>query len=154
MLVQLIRLGKIPPILLTFDIIHWLMPFYPPFHSLSYLDLSIRFTLFLNLLLLRTFTNPRSTAMNYSRPRGSTGIHVRSPPRSRPSNMIDYSKISNIAPPWNSWESLGITITGVPEKATTFTLWKAFKGCGSVDFIEIFLDRRGAQAGKARLRFK
>ncbi|KAK2802180.1 hypothetical protein FQN51_004861 [Onygenales sp. PD_10] len=55
---------------------------------------------------------------------------------------------------WVLWDSLALTIHGLPKDITTFTLWASFAQHGDVDYIEIFENGRGQREGKGKICYR
>lgn len=101
----------------------------------------------------------RGGPMNYPGPNGRVpgafppGIYTQSPHKPN-QTMLERVKPSHLAPHWISWESLAVTVSNFPPNVNTYTLWKSFSACGTVDFIELFEDIRGKREGRGRIRFR
>ncbi|EEH41892.2 hypothetical protein PAAG_03813 [Paracoccidioides lutzii Pb01] len=55
---------------------------------------------------------------------------------------------------WASWESLSVTLSGLPTDIDTFTVWKSFSAHGTVDYIELFEDARGRRERRGIVRYR
>ena len=81
-----------------------------------------------------------------------TGLHVNGATNAG-QGMMSHPKAANIYAQWSNWESLTLSLSGVPADVNTFTLWKSFKDYGSVEHVELF-ETAGRRDGKARIRFR
>ncbi|EEQ35243.1 RNA-directed RNA polymerase Rdp1 [Microsporum canis CBS 113480] len=112
-----------------------------------------------NLSLTRRSPTGRNAQMNRSGPNGRSsgafppGIYAESPKGSA-SAMLERVKPSHLAPHWISWESLALTVSKLPTDVNTYTVWKSFSACGTVDFVELFENAKGNRVGRARIRFR
>ncbi|KAI6089668.1 RdRP-domain-containing protein [Hypoxylon rubiginosum] len=55
-------------------------------------------------------------------------------------------------PEWADWQSICLSVKGIPPKATTFDLWSLFQHHGQIVFVELF-ERNGVRTGSGRVRF-
>lgn len=112
-----------------------------------------------SLSLTRRSPTGRNAQMNRSGTNGRSsgafppGIYAQSSKGSA-SAMLERVKPSHLAPHWISWESLALTVSKIPTDVNTYTVWKSFSACGTVDFIELFENARGDRVGRARIRFR
>jgi RNA-dependent RNA polymerase len=68
--------------------------------------------------------------------------------------MLTPPSTSHIFAKWTSWDSLSVSLHGVPPNLNTFTVWKSLTQYGTIDYIELFEDSKGQRDGKGRVRFK
>ncbi|KAJ6117399.1 hypothetical protein N7512_007124, partial [Penicillium capsulatum] len=55
---------------------------------------------------------------------------------------------------WRDWESLAVTVVGIPREVTVHDLFRAFKKEGTITNIDIFDDRHGKRTSRGRVRFR
>ncbi|EEP75602.1 conserved hypothetical protein [Uncinocarpus reesii 1704] len=69
-------------------------------------------------------------------------------------SMADQQRASQLFAPWTTWDSLNVFISGLPKDINTFTIWRSFKSYGTIEFVEIFENAKGAREGRGKIRFR
>lgn len=55
---------------------------------------------------------------------------------------------------WKNWESVSVSLRGIPRDVNTYRLWEFFHKMGNVTAIDIFDDRHGRRSHQGRVRFR